>query len=239
MPALVALIAGAALASAVLLWGVDRVGPESLEQIEDGRLTGRFEVTAAGQTARLVDERWKAVSLSMDDQLLVGQGELGQYLPGAIVDSYSRGAETSGSSRFQVEGTHSRGPVQNLERLGRAVLPLAWRVPSLPLGYWRILRLDRLFVLDLLMTVRITLRLGGTARSGMEDVSRIGDLDNDIARITETVTDGPEVLEIQRTIELKTKIVRGRHTELLPATLEHIEKTLRMAIACRAETAAN
>jgi len=174
---------------------------ESFQEIGAGRIHGRFSFCAYGQCARLIDERWKQFSLTMDDHRQSGQEALREFLPSSAVLNYARDVETSG---FHVSGQHSRGPLVPLGKNGRVIGTLLWDVPFLPVSYWRTLQLNQL---------------------------RVRTLDNPVCTIGEEVEDDGSALTVRRTIVVKNKYTRGEEVKLVPEALERIDEALQLVIS--------
>lgn len=205
---------------------------EVFDRCEDGRISGRFEIRGLGVIGRLMDERWKAISLSLDDSIQVGQVALGPLLPSSGITQYSDNPDTSASDHSHVMGCHSRGPLVILERQKHAILALSWNVPFLPIEGWRSLQVDRLFVVELPLHVRVVVRFQGELRHMVKDVSRVEPTDNEISRVEAEIRESEDALSISRTIVFKKKFVRGPELELVPTSLEQIEKALQVVLSC-------
>jgi hypothetical protein len=197
-------------------------------KIGAGRIHGRFSFCAHGQCARLIDERWKQLSLTMDDHRQSGQEALCEFLPSSAVLTYAREVETSG---FHVSGQHSRGPLVPLGKNGRVIGTLLWDVPFLPVRYWRTLQLNQLFVVVFPMTVRMDTRLEGDLYRFVDDVSRVRTLDNPVCTIGEEVEDDGSALTVRRTIVVKNKYTHGEEVKLVPGALERIDEARQLVIS--------
>jgi hypothetical protein len=204
---------------------------ESFDRYRDGRIEGAFEVRARGQSARLMDENWKAMSLMFDERIQAGQEALKHYLPASIVADYSRLLDTSDSDRFRIEGHHSRGPLTQLGRQPHLIGTLSWDIPFLPISYWRTLQIERLFFVELATKLSLSVRLEGSLLRALEDVSHIEALDNAVGSVNEEVLDEPDSRTIRRTIILKKKFVRDEELELVPPTLERVENAMQLVLA--------
>jgi hypothetical protein len=204
---------------------------EVFESCRDGHLNGRFHLRASGQSARLADQRWKTLSLSLDDQQQAGQEALRQFLPSSIVLGYSREADTSNSSGFHVSGEHSRGPLVPLGKNRKVIGTLGWEVPFLPLSYWRTLQIDRLFVVDFPMRLQIEARLEGDLFRLVDDASRIRILDGPVCSISEDVVEDGSAMSVRRTIVFKKKFIHGDDVGLVPGVLEQIEEALQLVVS--------
>jgi len=204
---------------------------EVLRDYRDGWAQGNFEFKLRGHPARLVDERWKVMSLELVDGEQSGQEALRNFLHSSVVVSHNKEADTAASSVFHASGTHSRGPLVHLGKDGKVIGRLAWGIPFLPLGYWRALQMDRLFVMQFPLTVRLEIRLEGELYRSFQDASRIRPLDNPVCGIDEEVVNDGSALRITRKIELRKKHLRGQEVSLLPQALERIEEALQLVIS--------
>jgi hypothetical protein len=204
---------------------------EAFDKIHAGRVHGRFDFRAQGQCARFVDERWKRISLDMDDQQQSGQEALREYLPSSAVLTYAREADASAPSVFHVSGQHTRGPFVPLGKNGKVVGRLLWDVPFLPVSYWRTLQINRLFVVIFPTSVRLKTRLEADLSRCVEDVSRIRKLDNPVCTIREEVVDDGSALTVHRSIVFKNKYTRGEEVKLVPEALGRIEEALQLVIS--------
>lgn len=209
---------------------------EVFDRVHAGRVHGSFDFRAHGQCAQFVDERWKRISLNMDDQQQAGQEALREYLPSSAVQTYSQAADTSSRSEFQVSGLHSRGPLVALGKSDKVIVTLVWDVPFLPMTYWRTLQLNRLFVVIFSTTVTLEARLEGDLYRCVEDVSRVRTLDNPVCKIEDDVLDDGSALSVRRTIVFKQKYTRGEEVILVPEALERIEEALQLVISIDAAT---
>ncbi|NIO29574.1 MAG: DUF3857 domain-containing protein [Candidatus Latescibacteria bacterium] len=204
---------------------------EVFDVCRDGCLCGRFRFRARGQSARLADERWKMMSLSLDDQQQAGQEALREFLPSSNVLGYSREMDTSISSEFHVSGQHSRGPLVPLGKNRNVIGTLSWEVPFLPVRYWRTLQIGRLFVVDFPMKVQIEVRLKGDPLRLVDDASSIQALDNPVCSIHEDVIQDASAMSVRRTIIFKKKFMHDDTVSLVPRCLEQIEEALQLVVS--------
>lgn len=208
---------------------------ETFHTADTGWLEGTFDFQARGYSGRLANERAKGLSLYLGDPRQAIQEGLGPYLSFLVVDEHSRISDTGDSGLFHVTGRHRRSPLVPLGRNPRQVGRLTWNAPGLPLGYWRNLPLDRLFVLDYPIHIAIRVTLEGALRRRLDDLSRVHDLENDLCRITETVAEteteaGPAVT-IRRDIVFGKRFVRGPGLARVAASMEALEKALVLVVS--------
>ncbi len=207
---------------------------EVFDHREHDRLAGRFRFSATGQSARLIDENWKGLSLSFDDERHGAQLSLRRYLPSAVVEELDRWADTSRSSEFGVSGRHRRGTLVRLDRRQRAVCTLTWDVPFLPFSYWSMFHNDRLFAINLPASLTVAVRLEGELRRTLADVSSVESIDNRVGSVAESVTEEPAAITVRRTIELKGRLYRDDDVALVRKTFERMEKALQLVIVFEA-----
>jgi hypothetical protein len=204
---------------------------ETFDTVHAGRVHGQFDFRAHGQCARLIDERWKRISLAMDDPQESGQEALCEYLPASAVLAYARGSADGAPNAFHISGQHSRGPLVPLGNDGKMIATLHWEVPFLPVSYWRTLKIHRLFVVVFPTTVRLQTRLAGDLYRRVEDVSRLTALDGPVCSIEEQVEDSGSAVTVCRTIVFKNKYTRGDDVNRVPESLERIEEALQLVVS--------
>jgi hypothetical protein len=205
---------------------------ETLDRHHEGRIEGRFALRARGQSARLIDENWKAMSLMFDARAHAAGEALRHYLPTSFVAEHSRKSDTSESGVFHVEGHHSRGPLVTLGRHERVICTLSWDVPFLPIAYWRTLQIDRLFAVELPTKVSLVIRLEGEMLRALKDISSIDGMDNSVGSVDEEVTESPDATTIRRTIVLRKRLIEGDDIELIPESFDRIEKAMQLVLVC-------
>jgi len=204
---------------------------EVLDSYHDGWAHGRFEIRANGHTARLLDERWKTMSLELEDKDQSGQEALRELLPSSVVKTQARESDARLSGVFHVSGEHSRGPLVHLGNEGGVIGTVAWEIPFIPASYWRILQISRLFVMQFPVTVRLDVQMVGGLYRSIGDVSRIQTLDNPVCSIREDLADNGATLRVTRTIEIKKKHIHGEEVSLVPEAMERIEGALQLVIS--------
>jgi len=204
---------------------------EVFDNYREGRAQGHFEFELRGQPARLIDERWKMMSLELVEGEQSGQEVLRSFLPSALVSDYRKETDTASSSVFRVTGTHSRGPLVRLGDDGKVIATLAWTVPFLPLALWRTLQMNRLFVMQYPLRVRLKVRLEGNLYRAFQEASRIRTVDNPTCRIDEEVVDDGSALLVTRTVEIKKKYLREGEGALLSQAMDQIEEALQLVLS--------
>ena len=208
---------------------------ETFTGMEDGWLAGRFAFEATGHTARQVSERWKVISLSFNDSRQAAQEGLRNYVPHAMVTDHKFDSDTGSSNLFRVTGSHRRCPLISLEKNPRRIGRLTWEVPTLPIHYWRMLEIGRLFSVEFPIRIDLYVRLEGEAFLALEDMSRAPEVENGVCRIEETISEYSDAVRIHRSIVFKKKFIQGAEVELVPHTLEEIEKALQLVMAFRVD----
>jgi len=203
---------------------------EAFDVCRDGHLRGRFDFKARAHAARLIDGRWKMLSLSLRDQKQAVQEALRQFLPSAVVLDHSRESDTSTSSLFHVSGHHSRGPLVALGKNG-VIGTFGWEVPILAVSYWRTLQIDRMFVVDFPMRIQIEARLEGDLLRFLDDASHTGTLDNPVCSIHEDIVATSSAKSIRRTIVFKKKFIHGDDVGMVPQSMEQIEEALQLVLS--------
>ena len=106
-----------------------------------------------------------------------------------------------------------------------------WGVPHLPVNYWRVLQIDRMFVVEFPIDINIQVRLEGEVFRCLDDISSLKPFQSDICSIDEeTRTDG-DSLTVRRTISFRRKIIQGPEIEQVPEVLERIERALQLVVS--------
>jgi hypothetical protein len=203
---------------------------EVLDVCRDGHMHGHFDLQASAHAGRLIDGRWKLLSLSLHDQQQAGQQALRLFLPSAIVLNYSRESDTSVSSRFHVSGQHSRGPLVPLGEK-RVIATLSWEIPILAVSYWRTLQIERMFVVDFPMEIQLEVRFEGDLFRLLGDISHTRSFDSSVCSIQEDVLETSSATAVRRTIVFKKKLVHGDDVSLVPQSMEQIEKALQLVVS--------
>ena len=203
---------------------------EILDERHHDRLSGRFHLRAKGQSARFIDEIWKAFSLSFDSESHGGQQALREYLPSALLMDLSKQADTSRSDEFAVEGRHLRGPLVALDGSQKSICTLGWDVPFLPFNYWRTFQSDRLFAVNLPARLTIAVRLEGELKRALSDVSGVEGIDTAIGSVEETVSEEPGAVTVRRVIELRGHLFRDDRIAMVRSTFERIEEATQLVL---------
>ncbi len=204
---------------------------ETLDEIDSEWLSGTFHIHADGNIARLIDENWKWYSINTIDQLRSAQTILKGFMPGMLLVSCDRICNTSTTDIFEAVGTHRRCQLGVFEK--RRVGVFDWRVPTLPIDYWRNLSLDKFFVFYQPSQIEINLIFMGNLADRIEEFSRAENFENEICKISDDIVREKGRLLISRRLTIKKKFVERADIHLLPDALEHLEKTLQFAITFR------
>ena len=202
---------------------------ERVESLTDGWLDDAVAIDLAGHSARYFDERWKGLSLGLSEPQQAAQQAFRDFMPSLVLAEYERLADTTHSDSCLVSGRGRRG---RAVRIGdRRIVQLTWMVPWLPLGYWRLFEINRLFVFFFPLTIRLEVIISGELHRQLVDVSRISALENDICSIREELQMEATSTTLRRTITIKQKFVRGECLQDLPATFEGLEAALQAVLA--------
>jgi hypothetical protein len=204
---------------------------ETFHAREGTWLEGAFEMRATGHLGRLMDDRWKSYSLAMSDPIQAAQEALRLYFPFVLVTEAAKLSDTSSSGEFRVSGKHRRGPLVSLGKKHMDIGRLSWELPSLPISYWRGLQIDKLFVVDFPMQADLDVRILGELRRSVNDISHVEPLANDIADVTQRMTEESDSIGFQRTIIFKKKYIQDELLVESTPTLERIEQALQSVIS--------
>lgn len=204
---------------------------EMFDREEASWLCGSFSLRAQGCLARLVDERWKAMSLQITDQGQSAQSILQMFMPSIVVETHSRTSQTSHSEVFQVSGTHRRC---YLSQLGdRRIGTLHWKEPAFPAGMYRFRHPENVFAFYVPEAIRIETVIMNPLLSRFESFSEPVQLSNDVCDIrTESISKN-NALTLSREIIIKKKIIGEELIHLMPAVLENLERAMRVALSLR------
>jgi hypothetical protein len=178
-----------------------------------------------------MDDRWKSYSLAMSDPIQAAQEALRLYFPFVLVTEAAKLSDTSSSGEFRVSGKHRRGPLVSLGKKHMDIGRLSWELPSLPISYWRGLQIDKLFVVDFPMQADLDVRILGELRRSVNDISHVEPLANDIADVTQRMTEESDSIGFQRTIIFKKKYIQDELLVESTPTLERIEHALQSVIS--------
>ena len=201
---------------------------ETFDLVKDDWMVGTYDIRAEGGIARLIDENWKWHSMHARDTLQSSQAILNDLMPSIILISNDIISQTFLSNSFEVLGTHKRC---QLSKLGNTKVGiLEWREPTLPLGYWRNIVNNKLFVFYLPITIEINIVFMEELKSELEEFSDPINFENDICKINEILTRNDDTISICRKIIIKKKLIREDLIEQVPETMEQIEKALQIAL---------
>ncbi len=201
---------------------------ETLDQIDSGWLSGTFHIHADGNIARIIDENWKWYSINTIDQLRSAQTILKGFMPGMLLVSCDRICNTSMTDIFEAVGTHRRCQLGIFK--SRRVGILDWRVPTLPIDYWRNLSFDKFFVFYQPSQIEFNLVFMDNLADQIEEFSGTGNFENEICSISENVNRDKDRLLISKKFIIKKKFIEQADIHLLPEAMEQLEKTLQFAI---------
>jgi hypothetical protein len=205
---------------------------EILTRQEDGWLAGSFFILARGYSARIIDERWKAMSLVHDDRLVSSRQALDPIFPGIRIDRFDQLASTSDSDRFNAAGTEFRCQLTDLGDIATA--RISWAVPMLPLREWRAFtfasRFEFMFPVEIELEVRFSEAVADLVQSvsGLEDFAAEGLLVRG-SRMSE----GRDTV-VRRHISVEKRIFEGDDLPVrIPGFLEAVERALDLTVALR------
>jgi transglutaminase-like putative cysteine protease len=116
---------------------------EAVTEVRDGWLASSFFLHARGHVARLLEERWKAMSLQHHNRLLASCEALEPFLPKIRIERFDQLSSTSASSTFKVAGTCLRCSMTPLDDV--VVGRFEWGTPDLPVRQWRTYEFGPLF----------------------------------------------------------------------------------------------
>jgi len=201
---------------------------ETLDQINSGWLSGTFHIGAEGNIARFIDENWKWQSLNVIDQLRSMQTILKGIIPGMLLVSCDRICTTSLTDIFEAVGTHRRCQLGVFEN--RRVGVFNWRVPTLPIDYWRNLPLDKFFVFHQPTQIEINLVFMDNLAEQIEEFSGAEHFENEICNISADIIREKDRLLISKKLIIKKKFVHQPDIQKLPDAMEQLERALQFAI---------
>ncbi|UCC45731.1 MAG: DUF3857 domain-containing protein [Candidatus Zixiibacteriota bacterium] len=207
---------------------------EVLDGVKDNWLEGYVDFMAHGHNSRLVNEYWKSMSLTIRDQRQAAQQVLGNYLPSCLITSFDKLADPATSSLFWVGARYKRCRLFSMGKDDSLVALIRWSVPSLPIGYWRVLQIERMFVFNFPVTVRFEVRLGQAIVDRLRSRSQISSLHNPICSVEETISREGDALTIRRQLQIMRKFVEEDHIHLVPKTMEHLESSTQLVLSLRA-----
>jgi ribosomal protein L20A (L18A) len=201
---------------------------ETLDQIDLGWLSGTFHIRAEGNIARIIDENWKWRSINVVDQLRSSQAILKGFMPEMLLVSCDRICNTSLTDIFEAVGTHRR--CQLGEFTNRCIGVFDWRIPTLPVDYWRNLTVDKFYVFYEPTQLEINLIFIGDLSRQIEEFSGPNDFDNDICKISSYIVREKERLLISKKYIIKKKFVEQDNIREFNDAMEQLEKALQFAV---------
>jgi hypothetical protein len=204
---------------------------ETFHTFQNARLEGLFDLRATGHSGRIIDEQWKAISLSVEDRHQAAQQALGFVMPDSVVIESFGVCDTSSSSLFHVSGLHRRSPLVKLGDSGTLISKISWEAPPLHLRDWRMLRIDRFFSVEFPIRVDLHVTFEKVVFNALDDLSRLSRTENEICLVEEIIDRNSDSLTIHRSIVFKKKFIRGDEVKLVPKTLEKIEKALQLVMS--------
>lgn len=201
---------------------------ETFDRIDGDWLSGTYHIAASGNVARVVDEDWKARSLMTFDSMQGAQTVLRNFLPRTVLKSFDRISHTSHTDSFEVLGMHNRC---QLSRVGnRHVGTLEWNEPTTPIGFWRNFNYQKTFMFYLPTLLEINIIFTGELPDQISDISAPFLLTNELCDIkSETIRRNGEII-LSRRIIIKKRFVDPEFLELIPPTMEGIEKAFQAAL---------
>ncbi len=200
---------------------------EVLDRIEDGWISGGFLIRAHGHTARLFEEHWKVISLSIDKRLIAAQQAIGAFLPGVVLDKFDQLTSTSDSDSFTVSGMYKRSQCNVVGN--QKVSVISWDIPILPTDTWRGFEYGSMFAFRFPLVVEIEVEFAGAPSHTFREHSRIEPFVTDGLEISEHSERRDDATVIHRTIDVRKKIIRGEVTRTeVPDFFEKLERALRL-----------
>ncbi len=202
---------------------------ETFDQLDGDWLTGRFELRAEGNIARIKDEYWKGLSIHRQGLRHSAQEALRGSLPDMVLRDYKRTSNTAHSDVLAVSGHHKRCHLSTFR--DRLVGIIEWKAGALALDYWEALHPAELFVFPMPMQVEINFTLSGSLHEMLIDISRKIGFENAYCSISEEREKQGERLSLRRKISIKRRFIGGDDLRQLPRTMEQLEKALQIAVA--------
>lgn len=205
---------------------------QSIDRLADGWLEGSYDFKARSHAGRIVNEKWKSLSLMMYDQRHAAQHIMSQFLPGCAVIDCDTQSDTSRSNLFHVSGRTKVSKLVPL-RSGEQIALLSWGIPFLPLSYWRVMQIEKLFSFDFPCRVKIVVSISPTVAERLLDMTHADPIDNSICQTSESVEATEIATTIVRTLQVSRKFVRGDDTALIAPSLESFETALSLVLTLR------
>jgi hypothetical protein len=116
---------------------------------------------------------------------------------------------------------------------GETIGTLQWSLPFLPMSYWRILNIDKMFVFNFPCRVNLGITFGPKITPLVTDFSRAIPHNCDIGQITESTESRGNLLTIHRSIQINQRFVSNELTRQVPVMLDSVEAALRLAITLK------
>ena len=200
---------------------------EVLDRIEDGWVSGGFLIRARGHTARLLEEHWKVISLSIDKHLIAAQQAIGVFLPGVVIDKFDQITSTSDSDTFTVSGMHKRSRCNIVG--DQRVSVISWDIPVLPTDVWRGFEYGLMYAFRFPLAVEIDIEFVDALAHSIREHSRIEPYITDDLEISEHSERREDAILIHRSVNVGKKIIRGKAVKTdLPQFFEGLERALRL-----------
>jgi len=206
---------------------------ESIEDVRNGWLEGSFDTVARGHIGRSLNEVFKSLSLAIDDPHRAATESLRRYLPASVATEYERISDTASSTLFHIAGRMRR--CRLLPLLGGELIgTLTWQLPFLPVSFWRVLNLEKMFVFNFPCKVRLAVTFGPRITNRLKDHSVVAPHTCDIGEVTQSVETRDGLLTLARHIQINRRFVTDEFSAQLPQLLDRIESALRLAVSLEA-----
>ncbi|MFC1476079.1 DUF3857 domain-containing protein [Candidatus Zixiibacteriota bacterium] len=201
---------------------------EKLECSPEGELRGWFRVEATGVPGRLLDDRWKSLSMEAPEESRAAQLILNDHLPAARIMQWDIARSGAEGDRFVFTGEHLRS---RLTRIGRQRIGvIRWNTVFFPWDSFRDRRWGDPAIFPLPVTMKFAVSFMDNNHWQVAASPRITDFDEEFGTLGEKRGDTPSPLEIIRELVVKKRFISGPSTARIPEYINAFEDALQIAI---------
>ncbi len=201
---------------------------EKLSCSPEGELKGQFRIEASGVPGRLLDDRWKSLSMEAPEEDRAAQLILNDHLPAARMRQWEIKRSGVEGDCFVFTGEHLR---RRLTSIGRQrVGVIGWNTVFFPWDAFRDRQWGDPAIFPMPMTMRFSVKFMDNDHWQVAVSPRIPDFDDDFGAISEKRGDPGSPLEITRELIVKKRFINGPSTARIPQYINAFEDALQVAI---------
>lgn len=201
---------------------------ETLNCSAEGHLKGRFRIEAAGVPGRLLDDRWKSLSMEAPEEDRAAQLILNDHLPTARLKQWEIERSGAEGDLFVFTGEHLRCRLTDIGRQRMGVI--RWNTVFFPWDTFRDRRWEDPAIFPLPLTMRFTIKITDNSRWQVAVSPPAPEFDDDFGAVHEKRVGLPPALEIVRELIVKKRLITGSSTERIPEFVNIFEDALQIAV---------